>query len=355
MIINASLLIGEHLDLIEQGYVVVKDSRIVEVGDGFRSDGINLSNFLVMPALINAHTHIGDSFAKEAVLGLDLKKAVGREGMKWRLYENSRREDIIRCMRDTIQYMLNSGTGAFADFREGGMDGVGMLRSAVEGIPINARILGRDVDITECDGLGINIYQVDQIPEDRKGRLIAIHAGEADGEIEVALRHNPDVIIHFTKAKDSEIQSVAERGVSVVLCPRSNAVLGVGIPPVKRILDSGIDPALGTDNVMINSPNLFREMEFLFRISYLTDPIPPREILRMATVNGAKVLGINSGIIENGKNADLIFIDKNAPNLRDSRNIIAAIVHRCDPENVRRVMIDGKFVVDKDKKNAKDR
>ncbi len=358
MIINASLLVGEELNLIERGHIVVEDGNIVEVGVNFREDGMDFSSYLVMPALVNAHTHIGDSFAKDAVIGLDLKRAVGRKGMKWRLYENSSKEEVIQYMRDTIQCMINSGIGAFADFREGGKEGIEMLKDAVSEFPIKPIILGRDTDITECDGLGINVHQLSQIPEDRKGRLVAVHAGEDNSEVKTALMHNPDIIVHLTRARENEIKSVAERGISVVLCPRSNAILGVGIPPVKKILDYGINPALGTDNVMINSPDLFREMEFIFGISHLTGPVPAREILRMATVNGAKALRINSGIIEKGRDADLIFIDKNSPNLRNSRDIITAIVHRCYPENVRKVMIDGRFVVDKDgenRKNAEDR
>lgn len=68
----------------------------------------------------------------------------------------------------------------------------------------------------------------------------------------------------------------------------------------------------------------------------------------MATSGGAKAYNLNSGVIEKGKNADLAFIDKNAPNIKCNRNLIATLVHRCEPENVRKVMVGGKIVLDKD-------
>lgn len=348
MIINSSIIAGSDLEFIEEGHILIEDARIVEVNDGFVPDGIDSKGYISMPSLINAHTHIGDSFAKEAVLGMDLGSAVGKNGLKWSLYRNVRDGDVISCMRDAAVCMLNSGTAIFADFREGGISGINLLKTALTGIPIKTVVLGRDIDIGCCEGLGINTYQIDQIPEDRKDKLIAIHAGESGNEIEIAMNHNPDIIIHFTNATKEEIKKTAKNSISVVVCPRSNASMGVGIPKVREMLNAGINVAIGTDNVMINSPDMFREMEFISKLSYLNDPVSPEEILKMATINGANALGINSGLIEKGRDADIILIDKNAPNLRFNKNILATIIHRCEPENVRKVMIDGRFIIDKD-------
>ncbi len=349
MIINSSIIAGGEFEFIEEGHIVIENDKILEVNDGFTPNGIDARGYIVMPSLINAHTHVGDSFAKEAVLGMKVGHAVGKNGIKWELYRNVRDSDLISCMRDSVVYMLNSGTVTFADFREGGISGVSALKTALKGMPIKAIILGRDIEIDQCDGLGLNTYQIDQIPKDRKGKLIAIHAGESENEIGIAMTHNPDMIIHFTTATDEEIKMAAMNGISVVVCPRSNASLCVGVPRVREMLDKGVNVALGTDNVMINSPDMFREMEFMSKLSYLKDPILPEEIMKMATVNGANALRINSGLIERGRGADLIMIDKNAPNLRGNKNPLATIIHRCEPENIRRVMIDGRFVIDKDK------
>jgi len=344
--VNSSFLVGEGFELLEEGHLVVEKGRIREVNDGFVTGGTDARDLLCVPALINAHTHIGDSFAKEAALGLPAEEAMGRNGLKWELYRKANSQEILRAMRDSVQYMLNSGISCFADFREGGVNGADLLREATEGIPVKPIILGRDDSIEKFDGLGLNPWQLDQIPSGGEG-LVAIHAGESKGEIAEALSRNPNIIIHFTLATKEDIATAARKKVSVVVCPRANAILGVGIPPVRELMDRGVNVALGTDNVMLNSPSLWRELEFVSKLSYLKKGIPPADILRMATSNAAKALGLNSGMIKKGKEADLIFLDKNAPNLRDSRNLLAAIVHRTEPENVRKVMIAGEFAVEK--------
>jgi cytosine/adenosine deaminase-related metal-dependent hydrolase len=311
--------------------------------------------------LINAHTHLGDSFAKEAVLGLGVEKAVGPKGKKWELYDKVNDKKIIKGMKDSAKYMLNSGITTFVDFREQGVKGVNLIKKSLqeEDLPIQAIILGRSLNNLEiCDGLGLNVHELGQIPNEikRREKLIAIHAGELEGEIKEALKFNPDMLIHCTKITREEIEEIAKKNISIVVCPRSNFVLRVGIPPVREILNAGINLCLGTDNVMINSPNLWREAEFLSKLSYLQEekkPLKPKEILRMITVNGAKMLNLNSGVIEKEKKADLIFLDKEARNLRFNENLIATLVHRCEVENVRKVMINGKFVLDKDKDKDK--
>ena len=354
MIVNCSFLVRENFEFIEEGHLIIENGVIADIGDGFLSEGINAEEYIVMPGLINAHTHIGDSFAKEASLGLNASEAVGKNGIKWGLYKGVNEHVLLNSMRDSARYMLNSGITTFADFREFGMDGINQLKIAINGVPIKAIILGRDLDTIDmniCDGLGLNLYQLDQIPRDFKGRgdkIIAIHAGEAEGEVKIALKHNPDIIVHFTNCTEEDIKIAADKGISVIVCPRSNVSLGVGFPPVKKLLSNGVNLAIGTDNVMINSPDMFREMEFLLKSSFLGDEIEAKEILKMATINAAKALRLNSGIIERDKAADLIFIDKNASNLRYNKNLIATIINRCQPENIRKVMVDGKFVMDKD-------
>ena len=348
MIINSSFLVGESFELLEVGHIVIDDNRIREINEGYEVGGLDCRRYLVMPGLINAHTHLGDSFAKEAVLGMSVGRAVGRRGIKWRLYREADGGDILNAMRDSLRFMLSSGVTGFVDFREGGLEGVNLLRRATAEFPIRSVILGRNMNICECDGFGLNVYQLDQIPPNREGKIIAIHAGEKNKEVEIALENDPDVIIHFVHFTEDDLETACKKGVSIVLCPRSNAALGVGLPRVREILNSGINVALGTDNVMINSPDMFREMEFISKISYLDGGIAPVDVLRMATVNAAKIFGLNSGIIEKGRSADLIFIDLNAPNLNYNKNLIAVIVNRCSPENVRKVMVAGRFVLDKD-------
>jgi cytosine/adenosine deaminase-related metal-dependent hydrolase len=347
MIINASLLAGEDLTHIEEGHVVVENGVIQEAGDGFLAGGLDLRTCLAMPSLMNSHTHVGDSFAKEAAWGCSVAEAVGKKGLKWRLYKDSMKEERIAAMMSSLTQMLVSGTTCFADFRELGWEGIEELETALDEVPLKAIILGRDVGISDVDGLGLNLYQVDQIPEDRKDKLIVLHAGEAKGEVETALLHDPDILVHCTHATKDDLKAIKKKKIPVVICPRSNAVLGVGFPDVGEMLRLGICVCLGTDNVLTNSPDLWREMEFLSKVSCLKDRLEPLEVLKMATVNASKAFGRNCGTIEEGRTADLLFMNLDSMNLSGSRDLVASLVNRCGPEDIAEVMLDGRFVFER--------
>jgi cytosine/adenosine deaminase-related metal-dependent hydrolase len=349
---NCQLLAGEKLEHIQEANIGLEGSLIEFIGDGFVSGGEDLRDYLAIPGLVNAHTHIGDSFAKDACVGLSAEQAVGREGMKWRLYRNADKNEVIASMRDSAKEMLCSGVTSYADFREGGHEGLRDLREATKGLAIKTIALGRDLKglLEDCDGLGLNLYQIDQIPLNRKGlqdKIIAVHAGEVLGEVESALRVDPDIIVHYTKCTGKDINAAAKKKVSVVVCPRSNASLRVGFPRVRELLDAGVNVALGTDNVMLNNPDMWSEMGFLYNASLLFEGLTPLEVLKAASVNGGRALRRNTGVIEKGKRADMIFIDLKAPNMRGSRDIHASLVNRCRKENVVKVLIDGKAALDK--------
>jgi cytosine/adenosine deaminase-related metal-dependent hydrolase len=352
MLFNCQLLAGEKLEHIREAHIGLDGSMINFVGDGFVSGAEDLKDLLALPGLVNAHTHIGDSFAKDACVGLSVQQAVGREGMKWKLYDNANRSEVIAAMRDSAKEMLCSGITSYADYREGGHEGLRDLKEATNDLPIKTIALGRDLvgRLEDCDGLGLNLYQIGQIPKDRKDRkdkIISLHAGELPGEVEAALRVDPDNVVHYTNCTLEDIQAAAKRNISVILCPRSNACLRVGFPPVRKLLDEGVNVALGTDNVMINSPDMWAEMEYLYKASQLFEGLTPLEVLKTACVNGGKAFKRNTGAIEKGKIGDIIFIDLLARNLNGTRDIHASLVGRCRKENVVKVLIDGRTAVDK--------
>ena len=323
MIINTSLL-TEKLEYIEEAHIVLADGG-VEVCEGFCAEGMDLKKHLAVPSFFNAHTHLGDSFAIDACAGLKVKAAVGKGGEKWRLYEGSTREERIDAMRASMEYMLSGGVTGFCDFREFGSQGIEELKEASENIPIKKIILGRD-DPKDCDGLGLNLYQIDQI---RKGCFLALHAGELFGEVGEAIGYDPDIIVHATTASDEELESIADRKISVVVCPRANASLKAGFPPIEKMLDLGINVCLGTDNVMLNSPDMFRELDYVLKNTGLD----AKEILELACLNAKKAFGFESD--------DFFFLDKESYNLKYSRNIYASIASRCDPCDVKKVICDG--------------
>src|SRR5207245_9321814 len=83
------------------------------------------------------------------------------------------------------------------------------------------------------------------------------------------------------QATDADLGRCGDAGVPIVVCPRSNAFFGM-TPDIPRMLRHGVELHLGTDNAMINTPSLFREMEFAYRVARLKGRVPAREMLEMA-------------------------------------------------------------------------
>jgi cytosine/adenosine deaminase-related metal-dependent hydrolase len=389
-ITNASLLLGKELDYAELGYVEIENGRIKRADTGdYRGDGkvLDAKGFLVMPGLINAHTHIADSIGKDIAAGHRLDARVHPVfGAKKKILQNSPPEHLKALIRNSAISMMKKGIVAFADFREDGPEGVKLLKEAIAGLPIKCITLGRTshygnpkdaagltaeaieqakLVLEMADGLGISganensdaaLARYRQLVGDK---MVAIHAAESKDTVEFSRAHTgrsevdrimellrPNFVVHMTNATAGEISLVAESGAGIVVCPRANGVLGAGIPKVAQMLRQGCLIGIGTDNVMLNSPDLLRELDYLWKASRATEGemVGPREILKMATVNGAQILKLNSGCIEESRAADLLFVDKTHADLYPMHDPYAAVVHRLSQSSIKAVMIDGRFV-----------
>ena len=189
--------------------------------------------------------------------------------------------------------------------------------------------------------------------------MIAIHAAESKETVQFAKVHTgrsevdrimehlkPDFVVHMTNATENEMSLAAKSGTGIVICPRANGVLGAGIPKVAQMLRQGCLVAIGTDNVMLNSPDILRELDYTWKASRATEGemLKAQELLKMATINAAQILRLNTGCIEAGRAADLVFIDKKHADLYPIHDPYAAIVHRLSQSSIRAVMINGRFV-----------
>ena len=332
MILEGTVLRGRSFEPVE-GRVVVEEGEIAAVEEARVS-----SDDVVLPAFVNAHTHIGDSIAKEAGAGLSVDELVAPpDGLKHRLLEAASREELVTAMRRSLQFMVESGTGACVEFREGGVEGVRAFEDAGAGLDIESVVLGRETvaAMELADGFGASGAADDEFGRERAataeaGKLFGIHAGEVrTGDIHPALDLEPDYLVHMVYAEADHLDRVAETGTPVVVCPRANVVTDVGVPPVRDLLDR-TTVALGTDNVMLNSPSMFREMEFA---SKLTDA-SAAEVLAMATVNGADIAGLNCGLVAEGRDARLLVLDGDSNNLAGARDLVRAIVRRAGTGDV---------------------
>jgi cytosine/adenosine deaminase-related metal-dependent hydrolase len=335
--IEGTVLRGRDFEPVE-GRVVVDDGRIEAVEETATD-----ATALILPAFVNAHTHIGDSIAKEAGEGLDLDELVAPpDGLKHRLLRAASTDEKVAAMARSLRYMETGGTGAFVEFREGGVDGVAAIERALDGRRLDAVVLGRESEaaMRRADGFGASGARDSDFGQVRTatreaGKLFGIHAGERDdADIDPALDLDPDFLVHMVHAGDSHLDRVAEQDVPVAVCPRSNLVTGVGCPPVEA-LAARTTVALGTDNVMLNSPSMFREMALTAK----RFDLPAREVLAMATVNGAELAGLACGLIEAGREARLLVLDGDSDNLCDARDPVRAAVRRAGVADVSEVVL----------------
>ena len=150
----------------------------------------------------------------------------------------------------------------------------------------------------------------------------------------------------MTYASKRDLHQVAKKTRGIVICPRANSALAEGIPSATSMIKAGCNVCIGTDNVMVNSPDMFREMDYLWKVSMGLNRkrISPKHILKMATVNAGKLLQQKIGVIENGKIADCVFIDKHALDLEPMHNPYASIVQRASESTIKAVMIGGKII-----------
>src|ERR671918_762661 len=182
-------------------------------------------------------------------------------------------------------------------------------------------------------------------------KLIAIHAAESKETVRFSKKHTgrsevdrimehlkPDFVVHMTNATEDEMSLVAKSGTGVVICPRANGVLGAGIPKVAQMLRQDCLIAIGTD--------ILRELDYIWKVSRGTEGemLRAQELLKMCTINAAQILRLNTGCIEAGLAADLVFIDKKHADLYPIHDPYAAIVHRVSQSSIRAVMINGWFV-----------
>lgn len=327
-VIEGRALIGEELEerdvaiVVEQGVI----HRIEDIAPR--------SAPWICPALFNAHTHLGDSVAMDIGAEGSLASLVTPpDGLKHRILAKTPPHALVRAMRATLCFMQKSGTAGCADFREGGLAGVGALRSAAEGLLCRPLIFGREGGEEAADGIGISSTR--DVPDlerlvarsREKKRIIAFHAGERDRyDVDSALSFEPDLLVHCTHATRRHLRRCADEAVPIAVCARSNWTLGVTDsakrPPLKEMLDAGCRIFLGTDNCMFVQPDLWREMSFVSTVYR----IPPARIFR-AAVEGSCLMGAPR-FISVGSPASLLVIQPDDSNLGLSHDMVRTLVRR---------------------------
>ena len=373
---NGTVLKGRDLYPVCEN-IVVDDGKIIEISKEAKEGRlIDIKGHIVCPSFINGHTHIGDSIIKDEGYGLSLSEMVKPpDGVKHVALKNVGDDELTESMSQSMWHMLRSGTTHFIDYREGGVKGVKLLKKASSDIPITPIILGRDEcfygddpDLSKvksslrrllkvADGIAPSGFGeiTDEVAHiitsecQKRGKISSILVAESESnqieslnrfkitEIEKGVKFNFAQLVHHTNPKNKDLSKLSNNMANVVVCPRANASLNVGVVPLKRLLDMGVKPLLGTDNVMINSPNMLRELEFSLKLMslYYKNYINPHELVKMATTN-VNASSINNvvakSVIDEGNFAEFIVFKS------FSKNPYLNICNRVETKNILYIM-----------------
>ncbi len=389
---------------LEKYSLAVSEGRIVallpnaEAGAQIEADHtLDLPGHALMPGLINAHTHSPMSLfrglADDLPLMAWLNDHIWPAEARW-VHE----EFIADGTRLAIAEMLRSGTTCFNDMYffpdvTGRVAAQCGIRATVGLIVIDfPSAWAADTDAYFDRAATVHDqfrrdplvrtafaphapYSVSDAPLRRVATLaneldlpIHMHVHETRAEVEGSLSHhgvrplarikafgmvNPALIaVHMTQLTESEIELTAEAGTHVVHCPQSNLKLASGHCPVGALLDAGVNVAIGTDGAASNNDlDMLAELQTAALIAKgIGDDacrLPAEQAIAMATINGARALGIDdiTGSLAPGKSADLIAVDLSQPETQPVYNPISQLVYAAGREQVRHAWVCGRQVL----------
>ena len=158
--------------------------------------------------------------------------------------------------------------------------------------------------------------------------------------------------VHMTQLTDDEINLIAETGTHVLHCPESNLKLASGFCPIYKLQQAGINVALGTDSASSNNDlDMISEMRtaalLAKAVASNASAMPAEEVLRMATINAAKALGLDSeiGSIEIGKSADITAVDLGGIENQPVYDPVSQLIYSAGRENVSNVWVAGNHLL----------
>jgi Cytosine deaminase and related metal-dependent hydrolases len=399
------ITMSENMEIIEDPAVGIKDGKILfveksqaQISEYRAKEILDASESIVMPGLINTHTHSPMVCFRGLADDLPLMEWLNDHIFPAELkYVN---EDMVyNGSLLAIAEMILSGTTTFCDtyFYESsvaqaavnsGMRAVsarGFMDSPTPGNPdpfrhteIAGQFIERWADATPLISPALichtpltcsaeTLRNIKNIARNSKLPFI-IHLSETKDEVKiieerygltpVSYLHSLDVLDNLTVAvhcvwlSRKDIEILADHDVKVSHNPESNMKLGSGVAPIPKLLEKGVTVGLGTDGCASNNDlDMFMEMDTAVRIHKVAalDPtvMDAKTVLKMATIGGAKVLGLEDriGSIEAGKCADIIILDMKKPHLTPLYNCYSQIVYSAEGHDVSTAIIDGKIVM----------
>lgn len=398
LIKNGTVLFTEPEMQAQKADILIEDGVITKLDAGQEGADrvIDAAGKLVAPGLVNCHTHMYMSIFRDYADDLPFDEWLFKKIMP--VEDVMTPEQAYWCNLLSCIEMIKSGTTTFLDMHmfkhqisraavEAGMRAVvsrGLASESRED-PGGKRRLDEALEEMEAPGhplLGymlaphaIYTCHIDYIKDlaalaKDKGYRFHIHLSETAYEVQSCLEKHgctpvellegaglfevPTVAAHCVHLTDGDIEILRRSNVNVASCPISNMKLGNGFAPAGRLAAAGVNLCIGTDGASSNNNlNMFKEMSVF---SYIHKGVgqdvlaaPAKDVLRYGTIQGAKALGLDhiTGSIQVGKQADLMIIDLDRPQLKPGNNPVSALVYSANGSEVETVLVGGEIVMEK--------
>ena len=400
LIKNCNLIsMSEQRKKYEEGIdVLIENDKIKKIEKNIIEENcekvIDATGKVVMPGLINTHTHISMSIFRDTLDGYGLQEWLNDK--IWPMEDKLNEEDIYYASLLSCIEMIKSGTTCFNDqyfmadstikaILEMGLkihctrplmdingDGEEKLKELED-------LINRYDEYSDNVKINVGIHSLYTCTEKcvRKAVELAkkydlyihMHFAENSKELEdIKKLHNTNspvdllpkyfegtdlVLAHCVKVKPEEMGKLKNLNLSVAHCPVSNLKLGCGIANIKEFIKNGINVSIGTDGQGSgNNLDMFSSMAYTALlqkgINEDANLLPAYDVIKMATINGAKSLKIDDevGSIGVGKQADLIIIDLETAITEPINDVFSNIVYNVKPNNVITTIVNGKIVME---------
>ncbi|MBC5646976.1 amidohydrolase family protein [Christensenella tenuis] len=394
---HATLITNNDRDeVIRDATIQVKDGKIAYAGQGKAAPEfapervIDAHGNIIMPGFVNMHTHVPMNLFRSYADDLDL--------MTWlntRIFpaeDKLTEESAYWASMAAMCELSAAGVIAFNEMyffvdsiaraaQQSGLRGV-LSRAVVTPAPgVGERMLEESKELFEkYNGKGrlkvflsphaqytVNNGMLEQIAEAAKtlGTGVHMHVSETRGEHETCLKEQgmtpielcqkvglldvPFYAAHCVWIGEHDMELMAEYNATVLSCPKSNLKLASGIAPLTEMMQKGVRVTLGTDGAASNNKlSMWEEMTYASFLQKGTtyDPktMPAAQTLKLATRYGAEALGLNSGVVEAGKNADLVMVNTNGVRYTPDYDEISLAVYAGSDADVCMTMVGGDII-----------
>lgn len=399
LIENVKILTMADGEVIKNGNIYIENEKIKKI----TSDNIDFSydkkidgkNYLAMPGFVNAHTHVGMSLFRNFSDDVELMTWLNEK--IWPLEDKLIEQDVYWASLLSHAEMIMTGTTSFADMYYFEDQTIKALEKSKMRAQISRGLTLEDKNYKKIEE---NIDLFKKYENSQNGRIniafgphavyttdknylkeinkyakkykmpIHIHLSETKTENtdcmkrfnqsptevfeECGIFENKTIAAHGVYLSDKDLDILSKYDVSVVHNPSSNLKLSSGFLDCTRVINKKINLAMGTDSSASNNNlSMIKEISLTSLVSKYNNPqnLKAYDVLKMATINGAKALGLDDkiGSLEEGKLADIILIDLNNPNHTPQNNLISSLPYSTFDKDVSYVIINGDLVYD-DKK-----